>query len=206
MISIGGNGMVVLPHQGNRSDRDRFLADFVEYGRPFLADDVAYEPEAVEKRLSADGLAGHVTALREAGCVILGKVNLSEWANLRGAPSSGGWSARGGQCLNPHVLTMSPSGSSSGSGASVAAGFAPLAVGSETDGSIVSPSHACGIVGVKPTVGLVSRTGMIPISAGKTSPLTLARACLLAAFSSWCLPWQLSPRVSLPQSRTQRVR
>ena len=122
-----------------------------------------------------------VTALREAGCVILGKANLSEWANLRGTPSSGGWSARGGQCLNPHVLTMSPSGSSSGSGASVAAGLTPLAVGSETDGSLISPSHACGIVGVKPTVGLVSRTGMIPISAVQDTAGPMTRTVADAA-------------------------
>ena len=104
-----------------------------------------------------------VTRLRDLGAVILGKANLSEWANFRGESSSG-WSARGGQCLNPHVLSITPSGSSSGSGVSVAAALTALAVGSETDGSIVSPANVNGIVGLKPTVGLVSRTGIIPIS------------------------------------------
>ncbi|MEZ4633592.1 MAG: amidase family protein [Caldilineaceae bacterium] len=102
--------------------------------------------------------------LREAGAVILGKANLSEWANFRSTKSSSGWSARGGQCRNPYVLTHSPCGSSSGSGASIAANLAVAALGTETDGSIVCPSGRCGIVGLKPTVGLTSRAGVVPIS------------------------------------------
>jgi amidase len=105
-----------------------------------------------------------VGRLRAAGAVLLGKTNLSEWANFRSSHSSSGWTGRGGQCHNPYVLDRSPSGSSSGSGAAVAANLCAVAVGSETDGSIVSPSAACALVGVKPTVGLVSRTGIIPIS------------------------------------------
>jgi amidase len=105
-----------------------------------------------------------VDRLRAAGAVILGKANLSEWANFRSTHSSSGWSTLGGQAANPYALDRSPSGSSSGSAVAVAAGLAPLAVGTETDGSIVSPSSACGIVGIKPTAGLVSRTGIIPIS------------------------------------------
>jgi amidase len=105
-----------------------------------------------------------VGRLRAAGAVILGKTNLSEWANFRSSHSSSGWSGRGGQCHNPYVLDRSPSGSSSGSGAAVAANLCAVAVGTETDGSIVSPSAACGLVGLKPTVGLVSRSGIIPIS------------------------------------------
>jgi amidase len=105
-----------------------------------------------------------VARLRAAGAVILGKANLSEWANFRSTHSSSGWSTLGGQAANPYALDRSPSGSSSGSAVAVAAGLAPLAVGTETDGSIVSPSSACGIVGIKPTAGLVSRTGIIPIS------------------------------------------
>jgi len=105
-----------------------------------------------------------VTRLRSAGAVLLGKTNLSEWANLRSTHSSSGWSARGGQCRNPYVLDRTPSGSSSGSGAAVAANLCAVAVGTETDGSIVSPSATCALVGLKPTVGLVSRSGMIPIS------------------------------------------
>jgi amidase len=102
--------------------------------------------------------------LREAGAVILGKTNLSEWANFRSTRSSSGWSGRGGQTRNPYALDRSPCGSSSGSGAAVAADFAALAVGTETDGSIVCPASANGIVGLKPTLGLVSRSGIIPIA------------------------------------------
>ncbi len=106
-----------------------------------------------------------VTRLREAGAVILGKTNLSEWANFRGARSISGWSARGGQTLNPYVLDRSPSGSSSGSAAAVAANLCVAAIGTETNGSIISPALACGVVGLKPTVGAVSRSGVIPIAA-----------------------------------------
>ena len=102
--------------------------------------------------------------LREAGAVILGKTNLSEWANFRGSKSTSGWSARGGLTRNPYVLDRDPSGSSSGSGAAVAANLCSFAIGTETDGSIVSPAGHCGIVGLKPTLGLISRAGIIPIS------------------------------------------
>ncbi len=102
--------------------------------------------------------------LRAAGAVLLAKANLSEWANIRSNRSSSGWSGRGGQCRNPFVLDRNPCGSSSGSAAAVSANFGALAVGTETDGSIVCPASANGVVGIKPTVGLVSRTGIIPIS------------------------------------------
>ena len=102
--------------------------------------------------------------LRAAGAVILGKTNLSEWANMRSARSSSGWSGRGGQVRNPYALDRSPSGSSSGTGAAIAANFAAAGIGTETDGSIVSPSSANSLVGIKPTLGLVSRSGIIPIS------------------------------------------
>lgn len=105
-----------------------------------------------------------VARLRAAGAVILGKANLSEWANFRSGGSSSGWSTLGGQAVNPHGAGRNPSGSSSGSAVAVAAGLAPLAVGTETDGSIVSPSGACGVTGLKPTIGLVSRGGIVPIS------------------------------------------
>jgi amidase len=108
--------------------------------------------------------AALVSRLRQAGLVVLGKTNLSEWANFRGQGSISGWSARGGQTRNPHALDRSPSGSSSGSAAAVAAGLAPLAVGTETDGSIVTPASMCGVVGIKPTVGLVSQQGLVPIA------------------------------------------
>jgi amidase len=102
--------------------------------------------------------------LREAGAVLLGKANMSEWANFRSTHSSSGWSARGGQALNPYVLDRSPCGSSSGSASAVAAGLAPVSLGTETDGSILCPAAMCGVVGIKPTVGLTSRGGVIPIS------------------------------------------
>ena len=105
-----------------------------------------------------------VTRLRAAGVVLLGKTNLSEWANFRSTHSSSGWSGRGGQCRNPYALDRNPSGSSSGSGTAAASNLCAIAVGTETDGSIVSPSNNCGLVGFKPTVGLVSRSGIVPIS------------------------------------------
>jgi amidase len=115
--------------------------------------------------LSAEpGDAFLVTLLRAAGAVIIGKANLSEWANFRSTHSTSGWSTLGGQTANPYALDRNPSGSSSGSAAGVAAALAPVAVGTETDGSIVCPSSACGIVGIKPTNGLISRRGIVPIS------------------------------------------
>ena len=105
-----------------------------------------------------------VGRLREAGAVILGKANLSEWANFRSTHPTSGWSTLGGQTVNPYALDRNPSGSSSGSAAGVAAGLAPLAIGTETDGSIVCPASACGIVGIKPTNGMISRRGIVPIS------------------------------------------
>ncbi len=116
-----------------------------------------------------------VRHLREAGAIILGKTNLSEWANIRSPNSTSGWSARGGLTRNPHKLTHSASGSSSGSAAAVAAGLAPAAIGTETNGSIISPASACGIVGFKPTVGLISGAGIIPITHHQDTagPMTL---------------------------------
>ena len=119
--------------------------------------------------------------LRDAGAVILGKTNLSEWANFRGNRSSSGWSGRGGQTKNPYALDRQPSGSSSGSAAAVAAGLCVVAVGTETDGSIISPSSFCGIVGIKPTIGLVSRSGIIPISHTQDTAGPMARTVRDAA-------------------------
>lgn len=123
-----------------------------------------------------------VTArLRAAGAVILGKANLSEWANFRSTNSTSGWSGRGRQCHNPYALDRNPCGSSSGSGAGVSANFCAVAVGTETDGSVVCPSSANGVVGLKPTVGLVSRTGIIPISATQDTAGPMARTVTDAA-------------------------
>ena len=124
-----------------------------------------------------------VGRLREAGAVLLGKTNLSEWANFRSTHSSSGWSGRGGQTRNPYAIDRNPCGSSSGSGVAVAANFAAVAVGTETDGSIVCPASACSLVGIKPTLGLVSRSGIIPIahSQDTAGPMTrtVADAALL---------------------------
>ncbi|UOR07531.1 amidase [Hymenobacter aerilatus] len=122
-----------------------------------------------------------VKKLREAGAVLLGKTNLSEWANFRSSRSTSGWSSRGGQTKNPHVLDRTPSGSSSGSGAAVSANLCAIAIGTETDGSIVSPSSCSGVVGIKPTVGLWSRTGIIPISATQDTAGPMARTVRDAA-------------------------
>jgi amidase len=130
-----------------------------------------------------------VSRLRAAGAVIIGKASLSEWANFRSSHSTSGWSTLGGQAVNPYGPGRNPSGSSSGSAVGVAAGLAPLAVGTETDGSIVSPAAVCGIVGIKPTAGLVSRTGIVPISpvqdtAGPMAATVADAAELLSALAA----------------------
>jgi len=136
--------------------------------------------------LALDGVRAvrdaHVAAqLRAAGAVILGKTNLSEWANMRSSHSTSGWSGRGGLTRNPYALDRNCSGSSSGSGAAMAAGLATLTVGTETDGSIVSPASTCGLVGIKPTVGLVSRSGIIPISHSQDTAGPMTRSVADAA-------------------------
>jgi len=129
-----------------------------------------------------------VRRLREAGAVILGKTNLSEWANFRSTRSSSGWSGRGGQTKNPYALDRNPCGSSSGTGTAIAANLAAVGIGTETDGSIICPAAVAGLVGIKPTVGLVSRSGIIPIShsqdtAGPMTRSVADAAALLAAIT-----------------------
>lgn len=142
------------------------------HGIPVLIKDNIATADKMQTTAGSLALVGSVppgdsavaARLRAAGAVILGKTNLSEWANLRSSHSSSGWSGRGGQTKNPYALDRNPSGSSSGSGTAIASNLCAVAVGSETDGSIVSPANNCGIVGIKPTVGLIARTGIIPIS------------------------------------------
>ncbi len=122
-----------------------------------------------------------VKRLRDAGAIIIGKTNLSEWANFRSTRSSSGWSGRGGQTKNPYILDHSPCGSSAGSGVAVSANLCVVAVGTETDGSIVCPASVNGIVGIKPTVGLVSRSGIIPISKTQDTAGPMARTVKDAA-------------------------
>jgi len=129
----------------------------------------------------ADKDAHLVELLRKAGAVILGKANLSEWANFRGQESTSGWSGLGGLTKNPYLLANNPCGSSAGSAASVSANLCMLAIGTETNGSIVCPAHSCGVVGIKPTVGLISRSGIIPISHTLDTPGPMARTLRDAA-------------------------
>jgi len=142
------------------------------HGIPVLLKDNVDTADRMTTTAGSLALEGSVPAedstiarrLRDAGAIILAKTNMSEWANFRSERSSSGWSGRGGQCRNPYVLDRNPCGSSSGSGAATSANLGAASIGTETDGSIVCPSNACGLVGLKPTVGLVSRAGIIPIS------------------------------------------
>lgn len=122
-----------------------------------------------------------VQKLRQAGAVIIGKTNLSEWANFRSTRSSSGWSGRGGQTRNPYILDRNPCGSSSGTGSAIAANLAAIGVGTETDGSIICPASTCGIVGIKPTLGLVSRSGVIPIAHSQDTAGPMCRTVTDAA-------------------------
>jgi len=166
------------------------------HGVPVIVKDNIDTHDKLQTTAGSLALEGNIAArdafiverLRAAGAVILAKANLSEWANFRSSRSSSGWSGRGRQCRNPYVLDRTPSGSSSGSAVSVSANLCAAAVGTETDGSIVSPANACGIVGVKPTVGLVSRAGIIPIAhsqdtAGPMTRTVADAAALLTALA-----------------------
>lgn len=159
------------------------------HGVPILIKDNIETSDPMATTAGSLALSGNVTGrdapivarLRAAGAVILGKTNLSEWANIRSGDSTSGWSAVGGRTRNPYVLDRNPCGSSSGSGAATAASFAAASVGTETDGSIMCPSSANGIVGIKPTVGLLSRTHIIPISATQDTAGPMARSVADAA-------------------------
>jgi amidase len=159
------------------------------HGIPVLIKDNIDTADHMHTSAGSFALAAHVAAkdswvaerLRAAGAVIIGKTNLSEWANFRSTHSSSGWSGRGGQTRNPYALDRSPSGSSSGSGAATAANCCALAVGTETDGSVTSPSAASALVGIKPTVGLISRAGIIPIAHSQDTAGPMARTVRDAA-------------------------
>jgi amidase len=159
------------------------------HGIPILIKDNIGTADKMTTTAGSMALAGSIpprdafvaARLRRAGAILLGKTNMSEWANFRSTHSSSGWSGRGGQCRNPYALDRTPSGSSSGSAAAVAANLCAAAVGTETDGSVVSPSSACSIVGIKPTVGLVSRTGIIPIAHSQDTAGPMARTVTDAA-------------------------
>jgi len=175
------NSVIVWSPAAASASRDAGAAGGSIVGMPILIKDnieTADMPTTAGSLALVNNAPGRdaplVARLREAGAVIAGKANLSEWANFRGEGSISGWSAVGGQTRNPHALDRNPCGSSSGSAAAVAAGLVPAAIGTETDGSIVCPAAANGVVGFKPTVGLVSRTHIIPISASQDTagPIT----------------------------------
>jgi amidase len=159
------------------------------HGIPVLLKDNIDTHDRMQTTAGSLAMEGHVAArdafivkqLRRAGAIILGKTNLSEWANFRGKRSISGWSSRGGLTRNPYALERSACGSSSGSGAAVAANFCVAAVGTETDGSIICPSQTNGIVGIKPTLGLLSRSGIIPIAHSQDTPGPMARTVADAA-------------------------
>jgi len=159
------------------------------HGVPILLKDNLDTGDAMQTSAGSIALVGEPASqdstvaarLRAAGAVILGKTNLSEWANFRGRRSSSGWSSRGGQTRNPYALDRTPCGSSSGSGAATAASLAAAAIGTETDGSIVCPSSINGVVGIKPSIGLVSRAGIVPISGSQDTAGPMARSVRDAA-------------------------
>jgi amidase len=154
------------------------------HGIPILLKDNIETGDQMHTSAGSHALASHTgpidsmvaQRLRAAGVVLLGKTNMSEWANFRSTHSSSGWSGRGGQGRNPYALDRSPSGSSSGSAAAVAANYCAAAIGTETDGSVTSPAAACSLVGLKPTVGLVGRSGIIPISSSQDTAGPMARS------------------------------
>ena len=167
------------------------------HGVPILIKDNIDTHDQMQTTAGSLALKGHIAEkdaflvrqLRKAGALILGKTNLSEWANFRGKRSISGWSSRGGLTRNPYALDRTACGSSSGSGAAVAANFCAAAVGTETDGSIICPSQTNGIVGIKPTLGLISRSGVIPIAHSQDTAGPMARtvadaAILLGAMTS----------------------
>ena len=159
------------------------------HGIPVLIKDNINCGDKMQTTAGSLALEGHRAAkdafivgkLRASGAVLLGKTNLSEWANFRSTRSTSGWSSRGGQTKNPYLLDRNPSGSSAGSGSAVSANLCVVAIGTETNGSVVSPSSICGIVGIKPTVGLLSRSGIIPISATQDTAGPMARTVKDAA-------------------------
>ena len=159
------------------------------HGIPVLIKDNIDTHDQMQTTAGSLALEGHIAAqdafivkqLRKAGAVFLGKTNLSEWANFRGKRSVSGWSSRGGLTRNPYALDRSACGSSSGSGAAVAANLCVVSVGTETDGSIICPSQTHGIVGIKPTLGLLSRSGIIPIAHSQDTAGPMARTVEEAA-------------------------
>lgn len=159
------------------------------HGIPILIKDNIDTGDKMQTTAGSLALVGNIAStdafvikkIREAGAVLIGKTNLSEWANFRSTSSCSGWSSKGGQTKNPYILDHNPCGSSAGSGVAVASNLCVVAIGTETDGSVVCPASVSGIVGIKPTVGLVSRTGIIPISSTQDTAGPMARTVTDAA-------------------------
>jgi len=184
------------------------------HGIPVLIKDNIDTADHMHTSAGSLALATHIAAkdswvaerLRAAGAVIIGKTNLSEWANFRSTHSSSGWSGRGGQTRNPYVLDRTPSGSSSGSGAATAANCCAIAIGTETDGSVTSPSAASSLVGIKPTVGLIGRSGIVPIAHSQDTAGPMARtvrdAAILLGVLTGVDPRDAATRASAGHSQT----
>jgi amidase len=195
VIEINPEAMAIAAERDRERRQGRTRGNL--HGVPILIKDNIDTHDRMQTTAGSLALEGHharrdahlVKRLRAAGAVILGKTNLSEWANFRGEHSVSGWSSRGGLTRNPHALDRTACGSSSGSAAAVAADFCAAAVGTETDGSIICPSQSCGVVGLKPTLGLVSRSGVIPIAHSQDTAGPIGRtvsdvAILLGALAS----------------------
>ena len=187
VIEVNPDAISIAENMDNERKNGRIRGPL--HGIPVLIKDNIDTGDKMMTTAGSLALQGHKAAkdafiiklLRESGAVLLGKTNLSEWANFRSNRSSSGWSSRGGQTRNPCVLDRNPCGSSSGSGAAVAANLCAVAIGTETDGSIIAPSSYNGIVGIKPTVGLWSRSGIIPISATQDTAGPMTRTVMDAA-------------------------
>ena len=187
VIEINPDALIIA----EKSDQDRKNGKMKGplHGIPVLIKDNINSGDKMQTTAGSLALEGHkakhdafiIKKLRESGAVLLGKTNLSEWANFRSTRSSSGWSSRGGQTNNPYNPSRNPCGSSSGSGVAVSANFCAIAIGTETDGSIVCPSSVNGVVGIKPTVGLWSRSGIIPISHTQDTAGPMARTVTDAA-------------------------
>ena len=187
VIEVNPDALTIADNMDNERKAGKLRGPL--HGIPVLIKDNIDTGDKMMTTAGSIALEGHIAAkdafivkqLREAGAVLLGKTNLSEWANFRSSRSTSGWSSRGGQTKNPCMLDRNPSGSSSGSGAAAAANLCAVAVGTETDGSVIAPSSFCGIVGIKPTVGLLSRSGIIPISKTQDTAGPMARTVRDAA-------------------------
>ena len=187
VIEINSDALSIAKTLDNEMKKGKIRGPL--HGIPVLIKDNIDTADKMQTTAGALAMSGNiaqhdafiVNKLRQAGAVILGKTNLSEWANFRSNQSTSGWSSRGGQTKNPYILDHNPCGSSAGSGVAVAANLCVVAVGTETDGSVVCPASVNGIVGIKPTVGLVSRSGIIPISKTQDTAGPMARTVKDAA-------------------------